>query len=487
MSSKIVVNVQTHITRIALLEDEKLVELLVEYPDAKRIVGNIYKGKVERVLPGIQSVFVDIGLEKKAFLHISDVSTDAASSPDVSALFRNGDEILVKVIKEPRGTKGPRVTTRISIAGRYLVLIPHSTVLGVSRKIHSARERFRLRKIAREFAPGKFGIIIRTIAEGKKPAELRRDFSELIETWERLQVKIDKSIAPTLIYRDAGFTESIVRDIFSSDVDEMVLDSRTEYERIHRYIKETAPNLASKLIWYNGKQPIFDHYGIEPEIEKIFVRKLQLKKGVSIVIDHTEALTAIDVNSGGYLGKGRDKERTILETNLIAAREIARQIRLRDIGGLIIIDFIDMESRESRRAVYQDFKKSLKSDRAKFSILPISDFGLVEMTRQRVRPGLFEQTTEPCPYCSGLGRILSPDTVIAQIERYLLRLSDSIAGKDITLVVHPNIACEMLADNAQLLHEFRRSFKSKFDVLSDITLNPSEFKVINSATGDELK
>jgi len=349
MSSKIVVNVQTHITRIALLEDEKLVELLVEYPDATRIVGNIYKGKVERVLPGIQSVFVDIGLKKRAFLHISDISTDEASSLDVSALFHKGDEILVKVIKEPRGTKGPRVTTRISIAGRYLVLIPHSNVLGVSRKIHSARERFRLRKIAKEFTPNGFGIIVRTIAEGKKPVDLRRDFSELMETWERLQVKIEKSVAPALIHRDVGFTESIVRDIFSSDVDEMILDSRTEYERVYRYIKETAPNLASKLIWYNGKEPIFDHYGIEPEIEKIFTRKLQLKKGVSIVIDHTEALTAIDVNSGGYLGRGKDKEQTILETNLIAAREIARQIRLRDIGGLIVIDFIGMESKESDR------------------------------------------------------------------------------------------------------------------------------------------
>jgi len=509
MKTQILVNVQVHESRIAILEDGKLVELLVERPDQRRMVGNIYKGKVERVLPGIQAAFINIGMEKRAFLHISDVAryepfadseTDEdednnigrkrryrsdTRSMDIRDWCKAGEDILVQITKEPIGTKGPRCTTEISLPGRYLVIMPGQKHVGVSRKIKSKQERYRIRKAIRDIKPEGFGLIGRSVSENQSKEVLENDLEYLLKDWENIRKKADVLDAPAQLYRDMGMVAAMVRDLFSSDMDEFILDSKTEYEHVRKYVNKVVPDFADRVRLYNDSTPIFDAFDVEPQIENMLRRKIWLKKGASIVIDNTEALTAIDVNSGRNVGKGKTYEETLLQVNLAAAEEIVRQLRLRDLGGILVIDFIDMESEKNRETLMRTFREAMADDRAKYRILPMNEFGMVVMTRQRVRQSVIERISDPCPTCGGLGLVFSPVTVIARLERWLMRAAKS-KKNSFLIVTHPVVAEELIAEGGERLRDLETLYRVRLECFPDGTIDPDEFSVLDANTGEEL-
>ncbi|MBD3169404.1 MAG: Rne/Rng family ribonuclease [candidate division Zixibacteria bacterium] len=510
----IVINVTEYESRIAILEDGKLVELLVERPEHERIVGNIYKGKVASVLPGLQAAFIDIGMEKNAFLHYSDVGDfegegdllidweadegedddDPESKPyrkkrrhhrRIGDLFKKDQEVLVQLIKEPIGDKGPKITTDVSIPGRYVVLVPGSSGVGISRKVSNWGEKRRLRKIVSKLTPDGFGVIIRTVGEGKTEKQFRADINFLLRIWGKIAKRVEKFPAPLLLHRDMEMTSSLIRDLLGPAIDRVVVDSKKEYRNIRHYLKMVAPNLLNKVELYDDKVPIFDVFDIEPQIEKMLSRKVWIKKGAYIVIDQTEALVTIDVNTGKFVGR-RDSETTLLNTNLEAAREVARQIRLRDIGGIIIVDFIDMERHENRRKLFDEFRKELRKDRSKTYITQVSDLGLIEMTRQRVRPSLMHTFSVPCPHCDGIGRVLSNETVAIKIERWFKRAKVASEYHDYQLVVYPTVAELLIGENGSRLNRLAGKLNFHIDLIQDTTIHPANFKVISEKNGVDI-
>jgi ribonuclease G len=502
MQKDIIINVSEHETRLAVLEDLKLVELLVERPQAERMVGDIYKGVVKSVLPGMQAAFIDMGLDKTAFLHFSDIGDrkshlgllyeaefleeeeeakkEKKKKPErIQDILKEGQEILVEVTKEPIGTKGARVTTQLSLPGRYVVLVPGEERVGVSRKISNWTEKKRLKRLTYETKPEGFGCIVRTVAEGKHKKEIKSDIRNLAKHWKRILRQAEKKEAPALLHKDIGLIYSVMRDVLSPEVEKVVVDSKREYKRILSYLKSVASTLRSKVEHYDGKVPIFDAYNIETEIEKMLDRKVWVKKGAYFVIDQTEAMVTIDVNTGRFVGK-TTQESTVLKTNLEAAREIARQIRLRDIGGLIIVDFIDMELAENRKKVFEEFKTAFKHDRSKNSILPISDFGLIEMTRERIRPSILHTLSQICPCCGGIGRVISKESVAMKIERWFRRAKVGVGCKNYRLVVHPEVA-QILGDGkASRLNKLSKELKLDIRLLQDQELPSDQFKVFDS-------
>lgn len=507
MRSEIIINVGSHETRIAILEDGRLVELLVERPENERMVGNIYKGIVSSVLPGMQAAFVDIGMEKSAFLHVSDVADTVAefgelfdveleeepSKPSregafvpIQDLLQKGQEILIQITKDPIGTKGPRATSEISLPGRFVVLIPKTDHIAVSRKITSWAEKRRLRDLVREFKPDNYGVIIRTVAQSKGEEELKNEIKSLVKQWEKLQKRAQRTGAPTLIHREMGMTSSLIRDLFNDEVDKVLVDSKREFKEIISYLRSVSPNLRSKVDLYREKAPIFDAFEIEKEIEKALDRKIWLKAGGYIVIDHTEALVAIDVNSGKYVGYSSDQEDTILKINIEAAREIARQLRLRDIGGIIVVDFIDMESSKNRKKVYDEFQGALKRDRSKTNVSQISEFGLVEMTRQRVRQGLLYTFSEPCPSCDGIGRVQSRETTLTKIERWMERCQAVSNERGLTLHVHPSILEYLKQNGGERLRILRRATKIRPEIQVDPNLTVDDFRFFSSKLNKDI-
>ncbi|RKY74810.1 MAG: hypothetical protein DRQ14_00745 [Candidatus Latescibacterota bacterium] len=495
--TEIVLNSAIHETRIAILEDGRLVELLVERPEQERMVGNIYKGVVQNVLPGMQAAFVDIGTGKNAFLHASDVwdldfldlEEERHGRPGhapIQQKLRKGQEILVQVTKEPIGDKGPKVTTAISLPGRFVVLAPgQEELLGVSRKITDPAERRRLRKLASSLRPEHCGVIVRTVAKGKGEKEIGGEIKKLAKLWEKVLKASQKVRAPALLHREMGITSSLVRDLFSEDVDRVVVDSKKEYKRILSYLKEVSPHLRERVELYDGELPIFDAFHIEEQVEEALGRRVELKTGGFLVIDHTEALVAIDVNTGRYVGR-YDQEDTILKINLEAAREIARQLRLRDIGGIIVIDFIDMASPRNRRRVEQELAEALKRDRARTNILPINQFGLLEMTRQRMRPSLLYTFSEPCPVCGGVGRVQGRDTTVTKIERCLKRARVYSGERKFVLRVHPSVAEYLSEDRNRRLKLLQKSAKVKVELEEDRELSIEDFRVISERTGEDV-
>ncbi len=503
MQKDIIINATEHETRLAILEDSKLVELLVERPEAERMVGDIYKGVVSTVLPGMQAAFIDLGLEKSAFLHFSDIG-DSKSQLDllyeaefteeeeeakkpkkpkkqpqsIQEVLKQGQEILVQVTKEPIGTKGSRVTTELSLPGRYVVLVPGEDHVGVSRKIYDWGEKKRLKRQAYETKPDGFGCIIRTVAQGKDKRELAADMRHLAKLWRNIVKLADKKKAPFLLHKDIGMIYSVMRDVLTPDVNSVMVDSKREYKRILSYLKNVAKGLRSNIKFYTGEVPIFDAFGIEPEIEKMLDRKVWVKKGAYFVVDQTEAMVTIDVNTGRFVGK-TTQESTVLKTNLEAAREIARQIRLRDIGGLIIVDFIDMEYAENRRKVFEEYKGAFKHDRSKNSILPISEFGLVQMTRERIRPSILHTLSEICPCCGGIGRLLSKQTVAAKIERWFRRAKVGLESKSYRLTVNPEVAHLLEEGKAGRLRKLGKGLKLGIELVKDEDLPSDEFRVFD--------
>ena len=504
MKREILINVGPKETRVAILEDEQLVELLIDRPDEERHVGDIYKGLVTAVLPGMQSAFVDIGMEKSGFLHVSDLaSSDYAgdedeeeeeadgggrgrrvgggrrnrrreAGPAIQDVLTRGQEIIVQVTKEAISTKGPRLTGQISLPGRSLVFMPGVDHVGISRKIEDRSDRSRLRQILKELKPVEGGVIVRTAGEETSRDDFEREIKGLTEVWRRVQNKAGRSKAPALLHQEAELTSGLVRDIFSDKVDRLVVDERNLYHQIRKYLKKVSPELLERAKLHTDRIPLFDAMGIEPEIEAAFQRDVRLKSGGSIIIETTEALTSIDVNTGRYTGK-KDPEATILKTNLDASREIARQLRLRDIGGIIVCDFIDMELPANRKKVLHELKSWLGRDRSKTKAFEVSELGLIEMTRQRRRPSLYHSMTELCEECGGSARVLRLSTMARKVERQVRRVG--IAGKEkrVEIRAHPAVALYLIEEERDVFQELKTEYGMEIEVRDDPLLHRDDF------------
>ncbi len=507
MFREIVINAESFETRVALLEDGALTELLVERPAERRIVGDIYKGKVNAVLPGIQAAFLDIGLPKTAFLHASDLTSfmrdfDADESDEGSSdrgrgrrgrsrdfriedFVQKGQEVLVQITKEPISTKGAKVNARMSLPGRYLVFVPGVNSIGISRKIQEREERGRLRKILGELRPSGVGLIARTAAAGRDRKSLENDVTYLRRTWQDIDKRSSQVSAPALVHREMALAEGLIRDVFTESVDRVVVDDAAVHKEIAQYLKWVAPELSNRVHIYKGRVPIFDEYGIEGEIEKSFERKVWLKRGGYIVIDQSEALVAIDVNTGRYTGK-RNQEETILRTNLEAAREIGRQLRLRDMGGIIVIDFIDMEIDANKRAVLDALRQSLRNDRSRTKTFQVSELGLVEMTRQRERKSLLHYYSEDCPTCGGTGNVYSLKTVSMRVERYLRRIAAQSRDREIQIRVHPDVAVYLFEHTGKRLAEMEKQLDLTLDIRDDPRVRREEVRIMLQRDGRDV-
>jgi ribonuclease G len=555
LKREILINGSQRETRVAILEDDRLVELLVDRPDHRRTVGDIYLGRVEAVLPGIQAAFVDIGQEKSAFLHASDllepdedeepgeepeedpdpeqaeavaaVPEEASEErktgwrgrdrrrrgrgnggaterpaqtetrqreisprralPNIQDILKKGQTLPVQVTKEPIGTKGCRVTAQISLPGRFLVYMPYASKVGVSRKIESREQRGKLREMVTKLLPkDSGGLIVRTVAEGVTEEHFRREIDSLLALWRKInRKKTFVRRAPALLQRETSLTRGIIRDLFSAKVDALHVDSKELYNEIEQYLNQIDPELISRVHLYGEASPLFDKFDIESEIRDLFKARVELPTGGSLIIQPTEALISIDVNTGRYTGK-KDPEKTILRTNLEAAREIARQIRLRDIGGIIVCDFIDMETRSNRDKVLQELRTHLGRDRARTKALAVSELGLVEMTRQRVRPSLWHSMTTDCPTCGGTGRVFTPEVVSRRLERALKRAGHEHRERQLTVRLHPEVALYLLEEEPKLLQTLSKLTSLDLELRDDPMMRLDEFRLMSRPAGRDV-
>jgi ribonuclease G len=503
MYKKIVINVADHETRVALLEDGNIAELFIEQGDASDIAGNIYKGKVQRVLPGMQAAFVDIGLKQAAFIYVSDVIggnyspiEDLLDNNDITEeyipynsnissirrdrhieeLITEGQEIMVQAAKAPMGSKGARLTTHISLPGRFLVLMPASDHIGISRRIEDDTERNRLKATIESIRENNFGYIVRTAAEGIQEEKLKYEMGFLNNLWESLQQKYQTAPAPYLLHKEVAVSLRAVRDLLLHEAEKLIIDSRSGYESILNFLDEFMPSLKDSVEFYEGLEPIFDSFNLEADISRALKKKVWLKSGGYIVIEHTEALVAIDVNTGRYVGK-YNLEETILKTNLEAIKEIAYQIRLRDIGGIIIIDFIDMEKKSNQEKVFNALKEALKKDRSKTHVLPISELGLIQMTRKRIRKPLTRILCEPCFYCDGEGYLISKQTICYNIYREIIRESRDMIGVKVSLRVNPEIAELLYGEESHIIVSVERVIGRQVVIYPDAKLHMEEFNI----------
>ncbi len=499
MTGELIINAMREESRVALLEGGQVVELYIERKMDASLVGNIYKGKVLKILPGMQSSFIDIGLEKAAFLYVADIMSDLeeyysafvyndideskidkkadfmAKPMSIEELIQEGQDLLVQVSKDPIGTKGARVTSYITIPGRYLVLMPNVEHIGISRRIEDEEARQRLKAIATEIKPKNFGLIMRTASEGATKDEICNDLEFLLLMWENAQHKKEKVAAPSLLYSDIDLVFRSVRDFMSHEVERLVIDSADEFERLREFAKTYFPRLIDKIELYEGKEPIFDAFAIELDISRALNRRVWLKSGGYIVVDQTEAMTVVDVNTGKFVGK-ESLEDTILKTNIEAVKEIAYQIRLRNIGGIIIIDFIDMEKPESRDKVFKAFTDIMKKDRAKSTIYNISELGIVQMTRKRVRDSLGRVLCDQCPYCEGRGFIKSTRTITYEIFRKLKKISPH-SGATVIINANPAVA-ELLSDDERAgVEDIENAFSINIIVKEDANAHQENYKI----------
>jgi ribonuclease G len=506
MANELIINARPHETRVALVENSVVVELHVERKTGQELIGNIYRGRVVRVLPGMQAAFVDIGLERSAFLYVTDVHQDfmdleqmmlrnSVEQEDVIAesteesvpsfesafniedLLHEGQDIMVQISKEPIGTKGARLTSHISLPGRHLVLMPNVNHIGISRRIEDPLERERLRNIVQELRPGTLGFIVRTASEGSDRSKLKSEMDFLQKLWASVQEKMGRVSGPGLLHKDLTISLRSVRDLFTREVDRLVIDSKEEYDRVMEFIETFVPSLKYSVELYEGPDPIFDFYGIEMEISRALEKKIWLKSGGYIVIELTEALTAVDVNTGSYVG-ARNLEETILKTNLEAVREIAYQLRLRNLGGLIVIDFIDMEKKGNRERVFTALKEALSKDKAKTHILRMSELGLIEMTRKRTRENLNRLLTEPCFYCNGRGSLKSRKSICYEIFRDLEReTSAPVENRNIYVHVNTEIARVLKEEEQQSIMDLERRINRRITILAEENFHIEEYDV----------
>lgn len=495
MNNDIIINVTGEEIRVALLENGQVVELYIDRKKEEGIVGNIYKGRVAKVLPGMQASFIDIGLEKAAFLYATDVSNTMEeyvhfmdeeieftegkrrkTAVPIEDLLQEGQEILVQVSKEPIGMKGARVTSYITLPGRYLVFMPGVDHIGISRRIKEDGERKRLKEIISRLKRSGAGYIVRTVSEGQPEEEFINDMNFLDLLWQNIEKKKERQSAPSLIHSDLDLIFRVVRDLFTTDIKRLVIDSQEEYLKVRDFTDTYLPSLSDRIELYDKEESIFDLHGIEIEIERALKRKIWLKSGGYIVIDEAEALTAIDVNTGRYVGK-KSLEETILKTNIEAAKEIAYQLRLRNIGGIIIVDFIDMEKEENRRKVYTTFQEALSGDKARINIFQISELGLIEMTRKRVRKSLSSSLCYPCPYCEGDGYIKSPTTICYEIFHEIRKKPSMPLDKRVMVEVHPAIADLLYDEERQSIDALEKEIQKKIYIKADPNLHQEQYEV----------
>jgi len=492
MDKKIIVNCDNRATRVALLEKGKLVELDIERPLQQRVVGNLYKGIVANVLPGMQAAFVDIGLEKNAFLYVDDIFTDwdDESPPpargSIEKLLRVGEDIMVQVVKEPYGSKGARVTGQITIPGRYLVLVPGADYIGVSRRIESQAERDRLRREVEKLKPEELGLIVRTVAEGVEIEVMEQDLKFLVQLWNRISTRFQQKAAPAILYQDLSLTCRIARDLFVEEFSSFLIDNEHEYDKVREIVDYISPHLKSKVKLYQEAEPIFERYGVEAELEKALARQVWLKSGGYLVFDEAEALTVVDVNTGRYIGR-RNLADTILKTNLEAAEEIARQVRLRDIGGIIIVDFIDMSIEDHRRKVLDKLNASIKNDRTKTYVLGLTNLGLVEMTRKKVRQDLSEYLQQPCPYCGGSGRVLTPLVISTRIERELKMQLQEEKSKAILVEMHHEVAAIIIGSGGGNLKKLEDELGRHIFIRGSEDIHIEQHRIIARGSHKEIK
>jgi len=500
MGQEIAISVTREETRVAVLDNGVMTDLYVDRAAKKDFVGNIYIGRVVKVLPGMQAAFIDIGMDKAAFMHVSDLSLETEtgdtlmdsedddkggempkprrqSAQPIEALLKEGQELMVQISKGPIGTKGPRVTTYVSLPGRSLVFMPGVEHVGVSRRIPRDEERARLKEIVKRLRRPGHGYIVRTVSEGVKEEDLRSDVEFLEALWEDVLKKREHGASPNLLHADLSLTFRVVRDLFSKKVDRLLIDVKEEYEAVRDFVRRFLPDQVSRVHYYNREESLFDHLGIEMEIARALSRKVWLKSGGYIVVDHTEAMTVIDVNTGRFVGK-RDQEETILKNNLEAVKEVAYQIKLRGIGGIIIIDFIDMEREKNRDRVYQALVDAMAGDKARTRISRISDLGLIEISRERVREDLLRTMSQPCHYCEGRGYTKSPTTVAYEIFRELRRLGDMGDERTIIVGVHPSVAELLDGEEYGGIEMLQRERQAKLIVKPDHMLHLEQYDIV---------
>ena len=546
MKKEIIINETADQVRIAITEDGKLAEIFVESPGKERMVGDIYLGRIARVMSGIRAAFIDIGHKQDAFLHFSDVDPnideyssligeedseideDEDDDTEVAAKVSEGgpggggqpsrypswegrpqngprpqpgqrpqrppqreihldrdQSIIVQVTKEPVGKKGVRVTSKVSLPGRYLVLLPFDGRIGVSKKLYNFREKKRLRRIIRSLLPEGFGVIIRTVAEGKEEELLKNDLEQLVKTWREIEKSVKTEQPPILLYKDLSTVSSVIRDLFNNEVQRVVVDSRRLYKEITTYVKWFAPTLVDKIEFYRGKQAIFDVFGVAKDMQESLGRRVPLKTGGYLVIDVTEAMTVIDVNSGRYAAS-KEQEQNSLRTNLEASREIIRQLRLRDIGGIIVIDFIDLEDERNKRKVYEELRKELRRDRAKATVLPMTEFGLVQITRQRIRQNIMQSFSETCPVCAGTGIVQSRATVLTEITGWINKYKSEGHGKVLKFIVHPYLASYLREGRPSHLLSLMWKNKLLIKLESNGTVPVNSFKVYSNSLKKDI-
>jgi len=516
VNKELIINAVPQGVEIALLEDKKLVELHNEKSDARFAVGDLYLGKVKKLIPGLNAAFVDVGFEKDAFLHYTDLSPYARSllkfthttmndkTPEgfdyskfqiepeiiktgkINEVLGGKPNILVQILKEPIAAKGPRLSCEISLPGRFVVITPFNDIVAVSRKIHSSEERKRLQKIVEAIKPKNFGVIVRTAAEGKNTAELHEDLSMLTQMWKAIQSNLKNATAPSKILSEQTKTTSILRDLLNEDFNRIVVNDRNIFNDAKSYIQRVAPEKADIVSFYQNGAPIFDSFGITKQVKASFGKTVNLNSGAYLIIEHTEALHVIDVNSG-YKSVGNNQEQNALETNLEAAEEISRQLRLRDIGGIIVVDFIDMKLPENKRRLMEKMEEFMRPDRAKHAVLPISKFGLMQITRQRMKPEMNINTQEICPSCNGTGKISSTLLLEDEIEKnlsYLITRKHS----NLTLVVNPIIYAYLTKGFMwqKKISQWRRKFKQKINIISNTNYHLTEFRFFDTQD-EEIK
>ncbi len=535
MRKEIIINATANEIRIAITEDKRLAELYVETPEKERMVGDIHMGKVAKVMPGIRAAFIDLGLKQDAFLHFSDIGSsfseyssligdddsdvdtnDDAEDEEPSQVrvpssgtetnvapaptpappvqqqpqrrpprennrqfpipdLKRGQDILVQITKEPVGKKGVRVTSEISLPGRFLVLLPFDGKIGVSKKVQNFKEKRRLRRIVRSMLPEGFGVIIRTVAQEQDENSLKADLEGLIQTWRDIEKNIKTEQAPALMYKDMATTSSVIRDLFTDSVERVVVDSKKLFKEIRTYVKQVSPQLVEKIELYSKREPVFDVYGVEKEIATALSRKVWLKSGGYIIIEQTEAMLVVDVNSGRYAAK-REQELNSLRTNLEAAREVCRQLRLRDIGGIIVIDFIDLDDERNKKKIYDELRKEFRKDRAKVTVIPMTEIGLAQITRQRIRQNILQSFSEPCPVCGGGGIVQSKSSIVNHIERWIRRFKMETHEWRLQLTVHPSIGAYLKEGTISRLTKMKFKYLIGIKLLEDSKTPLAEFR-----------
>ncbi len=484
MSDELLINVTPQETRVAKVENGMLQEVVIERASRKGLVGNIYKGKVCRVLPGMQAAFLEIGLQRTAFLHLSDIVTsDEKKNSDqestINDLLRDGQEILVQVVKDPMGTKGARLTTHITIPARYLVYMPNSNHIGVSQKLEDEDERERLKDIIKKQLPefGGGGYIVRTVAEGISETAVHADMVFLGKLWQSVQDNNKVLQSSMMVYEDLPLAMRVMRDIADVNIDAIRIDSRETFDKVMKFAKKFIPELAPRIEYYPGERPIFDLYGVEDEIQKALQSKIKLKSGGYLIIDQTEAMTTVDINTGGYVGN-RNLEETIFKTNLEATQAIVRQLRLRNLGGIIIIDFIDMKDAEHRRQVLRSFEKSLERDHAKTCITEVSSLGLIEMTRKRTRESLEHILCEACPVCNGKGTVKTVETVAFEIFREIIREARQFDTKKLLVLTSSKVGEYLMDEESSSIAELEEFMDRTIQLQIDNEYHQEQYDVV---------